>query len=194
MCTHSCVNTAIHIAEIARNEVINVRTPASSAASATQPARADGRRLVKVAACRTGRPGLGDRELSGSAAYGARELRGVPGANPVWRWTHRAFSRQLATSCELARERGSAVAAPESSQTGRRSPALKRRTLRGGAGARAARARSHVLWQLVLLKPRGGGRKTRRGVGRGVRWALNLKGIYTKIIGYTAASRWWTWG
>ena len=78
------------------------------------------------AARRTPRAGLEDRELRGSAAYGARELRGVPRRDASCAAGLTApLSRPLAASREPPRERGSAVAAPESSRAGRPAPALR---------------------------------------------------------------------
>ena len=59
MCMHFGANTAIHIAQITRNEAIHVRVGASLAASsvlkerASKPARVEKRKLAKAAASRT---------------------------------------------------------------------------------------------------------------------------------------------
>lgn len=67
------MNIALHIAQIAYNDAINVKTRASLAARemlkkrTSKLAHMDGRRLVKVTASRTPCTGLEYHELGGSA-------------------------------------------------------------------------------------------------------------------------------
>lgn len=88
MCTHSGMNTTIHIAQISRNEAINVRTRASSAASTTlkeraaKPTRVYGLRLVKAAASWASCTCLEYPELGGSVANGGKRAAGSAATRP----------------------------------------------------------------------------------------------------------------